>query len=120
MTPPKDAFPDKEISEEQEERKWNAFWHTIPGWVKTPAAVILAATASHLYTKWQVSQADPMTSKPAEPSVYWDEGDLRKMIRSELQPLNAGFKAFVDTQPTKTQLAVLQAMDRARATQEAK
>ncbi len=115
---PRESFPDRDLSDQKEERKWNAFWLTIPSWVKTPAAVILAATASHVYTKWQAQQGHTMP--PAASEVYWDQKELRAMIRAELAPLDAGFKAFISTQPDKTQVAVLRAMDRARATQEAK
>jgi len=45
-------------------------------------------------------------------SVLMNEDDWRTVVREAIGPLKAGFKAFVATQPAKTQLAILQAMTR--------
>lgn len=41
---------------------------------------------------------------------YWGKDEIREIIRAEVQPLQAGFKAYVKTLPPRQQLVVLQAM----------
>lgn len=84
-----------------EKRKWNAFWETIPGWLRT-AIVSLTLASGASYGTAQLNHKEPT-----------DEATLRRVIREELAPMKAGFKAFVATAPAKTQLQVLQAMSRA-------
>lgn len=41
---------------------------------------------------------------------YWGKDEIRAIIRQEVQPLQAGFKAYVKTLPARQQLVVLDAM----------
>lgn len=82
----------------KEERKWNAFWHALPGWVKGPLTIVLAGLAGHY----------------ALPSSSLDEKKFQRIIHEEVGPLKAGFLAFVDTCPDKQKVKVLEAMNRYR------
>ena len=88
------------------------FWSGMPAPIRVSLIAITGSLATILALK-----AKEMTTPKIEPesnAVYWDEKDLRKIVRQEIAPLDAGFRAFVATQPAKSQLAVLKAIEAAR------
>lgn len=89
-------------SETKERKHWKAFWDEFPGWFRT-AIIALASAAASAFSMKHMGGAEP---------IFMDEDDYRKVIREEVGPLKAGFKAFVATQPAKVQLAVFQAWNR--------
>ena len=94
---------DGSLKEGVEKRRWtavfSAFWASIPTWLQI-AAVSALTGSSVMAGTWSRSNGD-------------SEAELRHVVREEMSVMNAGFKAFVATQPEKTQLAVLRAMERA-------
>lgn len=86
-------------AEIKERRHWKAFWDELPPWLKTPLMLILTALAASYGTKQFNTKDD-----------FMNEDDWRKVVREEIGPLKAGFKAFVASQPASVQVKILQAM----------
>ncbi len=101
----KGDFPSDLNADTKESRHWSAMVTGIwAGWPVALRTTILMATAA-----WGSSYATKQLQGTTAQNVLMDEDDWRKVVRSEMAPLKAGFKAFVATQPEKTQLAVLRA-----------
>ncbi len=95
------------LDERGEERHWTAMatgvWRGLPVALRT--AVLMAASG------WGASYATKQFEGTAQ-GVMTSEDAWRKVVRSEMAPLKAGFKAFVATQPPSVQLAVLRAWNK--------
>lgn len=105
---PKGEFPpylnaDGSLKEEAKERRhWKAFWDEFPGWLRTAIVIAFGGTIG----------GSVVTLKPDKSDDLMTEDEFRTVVRTEIAPMKAGFKAFVATQPEKVQLAVLRAWNR--------
>jgi hypothetical protein len=108
---PKGEYPshlngDGSLKDEAKERRhWRAFWDEFPGWLRTAVVIALSGSASAIGMK-QFGDKDPHAA------IVMTEDDFAQVVRKEIAPMKAGFKAFVATQPEKVQLAVLKAWNR--------
>lgn len=93
---------DGSLKEEAKERRhWRAFWDEFPGWLRTAIVIAFGGTVGGGSMKL-FSHSDTLM----------DEDDYRRVVKEEIGPLKAGFKAFVETQPDKVQVLVFRAMTR--------
>lgn len=102
MTPPKDAFPEK-LDEEVETDK--SLGHTVRylfSLLKDPKNLAIAA----FVLKLGYDQGKSLQTK----DEYWGKDEIRLIIKQEVGPLQAGFKAYVRTLPDRQQVMVLRAM----------
>lgn len=98
---------------DHEERKWNAFWHTFPGWLRASVTSLFGAAAT-----WLLMQQTGLTAKPVPVVPVAPVEVYRQVIREELHrgmaPLAAGFKESIKDKPDFRQVAILRAMEDAR------
>lgn len=78
------------------------FWSGMPPTLRVSLIAIGGSAATILGLK-----AQEMTRPKDE---YWGKDEIRAIIRQEVEPLQAGFKAYVKTLPDRQQIVVLNAM----------
>lgn len=100
---PSPAFPNPENEEEKTDK---AFGHTIRflgSLLSKPSTwVILGLVGIGGYREGAFNKADKVE--------YWNQNDIRLILREEISPLEAGFKAWVKTRPANERSVILQAM----------
>lgn len=100
---PRDAFPEKLDEEEKTDKSLGHTVRYLFSLLKDPKNLALVALLGGLVYDKGGSLLGPKDE-------YWGKDEIREIIRQEVQPLQAGFKAYVKTLPPRQQLVVLQAM----------
>ncbi len=103
-----DGSADETGQAARERRHWLAFWGTFPPWLKQS---IMSATGA--LGMWAYFQ----TNQPKSEETYWNEKDIAGIIEKSVDraidkrygKFEAEWKAFINTQPEKTQLLVFKA-----------